>query len=357
MFGIHPNGVSASVRPNFNLVHPFIWPVRILRSMRAVTIPEFGGPEVLTIAELPDPKPQVGEVLIDVAAAGVNRADLLQRTGNYPPPAGAPEWPGLECAGTITALGEGVTGWQVGQRVMALLAGGGYAEQVAVPAGQIMPIPDGLDFAQAAAIPEALATAWANLKIAGGLKAGDDVLIVGGSGGVGSLAIQLANSLGARVITTAGGSDRAKRCRELGAAAAIDYRSQNIVEAVNEFTNGRGVDVILDVLGAGALSDNVDMLATDGILVIIGLQKGAKGELNLGKLMAKRARVTGTTLRSRSVAEKSVIVAEASACALPWYESGKLKPIVHAEYALADAAQAHRDLDSGQVFGKLILRP
>jgi len=325
--------------------------------MRAVTIPEFGGPEVLTIAELPAPKPQAGEVLIDVEAAGINRADLVQRTGHYPPPPGAPQWPGLECSGTITALGEGVTGWQIGQRVMALLAGGGYAEQVAVPAGQIMPIPDNLDFVQAAAIPEALATAWANLKIAGGLKAGDDVLIVGGSGGVGSLAIQLANSLGARVITTAGGPDRAERCRELGAALAIDYRSQNIVEEVDKFTNGRGVDVILDVLGAAALNDNIEMLATDGILVIIGLQKGVKGEIHLGKLLSKRARVTGTTLRSRSVSEKTAIIAEASACALPWYESGKLKPIVHAEYPLDEAAQAHRDLDSGQVFGKLILRP
>lgn len=325
--------------------------------MRAVTIPEFGEPEVLTLTDLPDPIAENDQVVIEVAAAGINRADLLQRQGNYPPPDGAPDWPGLECAGTIIEVGQDVRGWQPGQRVMALLAGGGYAEKVAVHAGQIMPIPENLDFTQAAAIPEALATAWANLVIAGGLKAGDDVLIVGGSGGVGSLAIQLAHRLGARVITTAGGPERAARCTELGADLAIDYRSQNVNEEIERFTNGRGVDLILDVLGAGALAENVSNLAVEGTLVVIGLQQGAKAEINLFKLMAKRAKITGTTLRSRSSAEKAAILAEASACALPLYEKGKMLPIVHKEYALADAAQAHKDLDSGQVFGKLILRP
>lgn len=325
--------------------------------MRAVTIPEFGEPEVLTLTDLPNPVAENDQVVIEVAAAGINRADLVQREGNYPPPDGAPDWPGLECAGTIIEVGQDVHDWQPGQRVMALLAGGGYAEKVAVHAGQVMPMPKNLNFTQAAAIPEALATAWANLVIAGGLKAGDDVLIVGGSGGVGSLAIQLAHRLGARVITTAGGPERAARCTELGADLAIDYRSQNVSEEIERFTNGRGVDLILDVLGAGALAENVSNLALDGTLVIIGLQQGAKAEINLFKLMAKRAKITGTTLRSRSSAEKAAILAEASACALPLYEKGKMLPIVHKEYALADAAQAHKDLDSGQVFGKLILRP
>lgn len=324
--------------------------------MRAVIIPEFGGPDVLSIAEVPDPKPQANEVLIEVAAAGVNRADLLQRAGHYPPPPGAPEWPGLECAGVISELGADVTGWRVGQRVMALLSGGGYAEKVAVPVGQIMPIPENLTFTQAAAIPEALATAWANLVIAGGLTPADTVLINGGSGGVGSLAIQLAHHLGARVITTAGGPERAQRCKDYGADLALDYRSDNLSEEISDFTNNRGVDLILDVLGAGALSSNLDLLALDGRLVIIGLQKGAKAELNINKLMAKRAKITGTTLRARSTDEKSAIISEAGACALPWYEKGKLVPVVHAEYDLADAAQAHRDLDSGAVFGKLVLR-
>lgn len=325
--------------------------------MRAIAITEFGGPDTLRLREVPDPVPDPHEVVIKIEAAGVNRADLLQRAGHYPPPPGAPQWPGLECSGTIVDLGADVSDWQEGQRVMALLSGGGYAEKVAVPAGQIMAIPENLSFTEAAAIPEALATAWANLKIAGQLKAGDDVLILGGSGGVGSLAIQLAHQLGARVITTAGNSERAQRCVDLGAALAIDHRNQNVPEEVARFTNGRGVDVILDVLGAGALSDNIEMLATDATLVIIGLQQGAKGEINLGRVMAKRVNITGTTLRARSTAEKSSIIGDAAACALPWYASGKLVPVLHKEYELADAAQAHRDLDSGSVFGKLILLP
>lgn len=324
--------------------------------MRAVTIAEPGGPEVLTISDVPAPDPGPGDVIIEVAAAGVNRADLLQRTGNYPPPPSAPAWPGLECAGTISAVGANVENWQVGQRAMALLSGGGYAEKVAVPAGQVMPVPENLTLNQAAAIPEALATAWANLVYAGGLTAGMTALIVGGSGGVGSLAIQLARLRGARVIATAGSAERAGRCEELGADLGISYRDEDVVERVREFTDGQGVDVILDVLGAGALNENLRMLATDGTLVIIGMQKGRKGELDIARLMSRRAKIVGTTLRSRSIAEKSAIIAEAAACALPWYENGKMVPVVHGEYDLADAAQAHRDLDSGDVFGKLVLR-
>lgn len=329
---------------------------RTLGSMRAVTIPEFGGPEVLTVSDIPAPIPAADEVLIDVAAAGINRADLLQRAGHYPPPPGAPQWPGLECSGTISAVGADVQGWQVGQRVMALLTGGGYAEQVAVPAGQVMPVPENLSFVAAAAIPEALATAWANLVIAGGLKAGDTVFIGGGSGGVGSLAIQLARALGARVITAAGGPERAARCAELGADLALDYRAEDVVQRVRDFTYGAGVNVILDVLGAGALNNNLRMLALEGRLVIIGMQQGRTGELDIARLMNRRAKIVGTTLRSRPKVEKAEIISEAGACALPWLESGKLVPVVHGEYDLADAAQAHRDLDSGQVFGKLVLR-
>jgi len=353
--GCHPNGlVAAGEKANTRiLAHR---PGRTVESMRAVIIPEFGGPEVLSLQEIPAPQIGSEDVLIDVAAAGINRADLLQRQGLYPPPAGAPQWPGLECARTVREVGVNVRTLKSGDRVMALLAGGGYAEQVSVPAGQVMPIPQNLSFTDAAAIPEALATAWANLVIAGGLKSGNTVFISGGSGGVGSLAIQLARRLGARVIASAGSDERAARCADLGAELALNYRREDVVQRVRDFTDGIGVDVLLDVLGAGALDSNLRMLTTGGRLVIIGLQQGAKGELNIARLMNLRARIIGTTLRSRPTAEKAAIVAEASACALPWYQSGKMVPVVHGVYDLDDAAQAHRDLDSGEVFGKLILR-
>lgn len=323
--------------------------------MRAVTISSFGGPDVLTFSNVADPVVANDGVGIQVEAAGINRADLLQREGNYPPPAGEVEWPGLECAGIITDVGTHVTNFRPGDRVMALLAGGGYAEKVAVPARQVMPVPDNLSLVEAAAIPEALATAWANLVMAGKLTAGDTVLIVGGSGGVGSLAIQLASNLGATVLTTAGGEERVARCRELGADHAFDHRSVNVVDAVKEATGGRGVDVILDVLGGGALNDNVRMLATGGRVVIIGTQQGRHGELDVFRLMSRRGSITGTTLRSRPTEEKGQIIAEASACTLPWYESGKMRPVVHETFPMENAADAHRAMDSGEVFGKVIL--
>jgi len=296
-------------------------------------------------------------VLVRVAAAGVNRADLLQRAGHYPPPPGASEILGLEVSGTVAALGEGVTGWAEGDEVCALLAGGGYAELVAVPAGQLLPAPAGLDLVDAAALPEAVCTAWSNLVGTGRLRAGETVLVHGGSGGVGSAAIQLASAVGARVLTTAGGPERTARCRELGADVAIDHRTQDVVAAVEEATEGRGVDVILDVLGAGGLDQNVRSLATGGRLVVIGTQKGRKGEIDLGRLLTKRASVHATTLRARPLEEKAAIVADVREHAWPLLDDGRLRPVVAERLPLAEAARAHELLDSGAVFGKVLLVP
>jgi putative PIG3 family NAD(P)H quinone oxidoreductase len=322
--------------------------------MRAVTITE---DSELAVTDIPDPRPGTGEVLVKVAAAGVNRADLLQRAGHYPPPPGASDILGLEVSGTITALGDGVTGWAVGDEVCALLAGGGYAELVAVPAGQLLPVPADVDLVDAAALPEAVCTAWSNLVGTGGLRGGETVLVHGGSGGVGSVAIQLASAVGARVLTTAGGPERAARCRELGAAVAIDYRENDVAVAVEEATEGRGADVILDVLGAGGLDQNVRSLATGGRLVVIGTQQGRKGELDLGRLLTKRASVHATTLRARPLQEKAAIVADVRERAWPMLEDGRLRPVVSRRLPLAEAARAHELMDSGTVFGKVLLVP
>jgi len=322
--------------------------------MRAITITDDSD---LLLTDVADPRPGPGEVLVRVAAAGVNRADLLQRAGHYPPPPGASEILGLEVSGTVAALGEGVTGWAEGDEVCALLAGGGYAELVAVPAGQLLPAPAGLDLVDAAALPEAVCTAWSNLVGTGGLRAGETVLVHGGSGGVGSAAIQLAFAVGARVLTTAGGPERTARCRELGADVAIDHRTQDVVAAVEEATEGRGVDVILDVLGAGGLDQNVRSLATGGRLVVIGTQKGRKGEIDLGRLLMKRASVHATTLRARPLEEKAAIVADVRERAWPLLDDGRLRPVVAERLPLAEAARAHELLDSGAVFGKVLLVP
>ncbi|MEE6286935.1 NAD(P)H-quinone oxidoreductase [Georgenia sp. MJ173] len=321
--------------------------------MRAITVTAEGE---LALADAPDPVPGPGEVLVTVAAAGVNRADLLQRAGHYPPPPGASETIGLEVSGTVAALGPGVTTWEVGDRVCALLAGGGYAEQVVVPASQVLPVPAALDLVDAAALPEAVCTAWSNLVLTAGLTAGDTVLVHGGSGGVGSVAVQLARAVGARVLATAGSPERADRCEQLGADVGIDYRG-DVPHAVAAATDGRGADVILDVLGAGGLADNLAMLATGGRLVVIGTQRGARGEVDLLRLMAKRASIHGTTLRGRPVAEKAAIVAEVRARVWPMLDDGRLAVVVHDRLPLAQAGRAHELMDSGEVFGKLLLLP
>jgi NADPH2:quinone reductase len=326
-------------------------------TVRAVTVPVPGGPEALVVTELPDPVAGPGQVLLDVAAAGVNRADLLQRAGHYPSPAGAPDWPGLEVAGTVAAVGAGVDAWSVGDQVCALLGGGGYAERVVVDATHVLPVPDGVGLVEAAALPEAVCTAWSNLVDVGRLRAGEQVLVHGGSGGVGSAAIQISAALGARVLTTAGGPERGERCRALGAAVAIDHRTQDLADAVREATGGRGVDVVLDVLGAGALAANLASLAVEGRLVVIGTQRGRRGEIDLGLLMTRRAAVLGTTLRARPAAQKTALVAAVREHVWPMVADGRVRPVVHARVPLDDAARAHRMLDSGEVFGKLLLVP
>jgi putative PIG3 family NAD(P)H quinone oxidoreductase len=326
--------------------------------MQVVEVKSPGGPEQLRVVERADLEPGHGEVLVRVAAAGVNRADLLQRQGKYPPPPGAPQWPGLEVSGVVAGHGPGVdpAPWPVGSRVAALLPGGGYASAVTVPAGLLLPVPDQVDLVDAAGLPEAVCTAWSNFD-AGGLRPGDVLLVQGGSGGVGSVAVQLGAALGAHVIATAGGPERAARCQELGARTVVDHRTQDVVAAVRDATDGHGADVVLDVLGAGGLATNLAALATGGRLVVIGTQRGARGEIDLGLLMARRASVIGTTLRSRPLAEKVRIVADVRAHAWPMLTDGRLRPVVHARLPLGRAGDAHTLLDSGEVFGKVLLVP
>lgn len=325
--------------------------------MRAVLIEGPGGPEVLHVSDVQDPEPGPAELIVSVTAAGVNHADLLQRAGHYPPPPGAPLWPGLEVSGVVAAVGAAVTGrWAVGDRVAALLDGGGYAEKVAVRATQVLRVPDELDLVEAAALPEALCTLWSTFAAAG-LRHGEWLLVHGGSGGIGTVAIQLATALGAQVATTAGGPARAERCRDLGAALVIDHRTEDFVERVLAATGGRGVDVVLDVVGGAYLARNLDALATGGRLAVIGLQKGRQGQLDLGALLSRRLTVLGTTLRSRPPAEKEQIVAAVAAEVLPMVLDGRVLPVVHATFPLAEARAAHELLASGQVFGKVLLTP
>lgn len=340
-----------------------------VRVVRAVVVASPGGPRALRPTDVPEPVPGPGEVLVDVAAAGVNRADLLQREGRYPPPPGAPEWPGLEAAGVVAAVGpartpapgEGERGSvppapEVGDRVAVLLAGGGYAERVTVDASLVLPVPDGLPLVDAAALPEAAATVWSNLRAAH-LAEGETLLVHGGSGGVGSFAVQLAHALGHRVLATAGGPERCARVRDLGADVVVDHRAQDVVAAVREATDGRGVDVVLDVLGGGALRDNVRLLAEGGRLVVIGLQQGRRGELDLPALMARRGSVVATTLRDRPAAQKAAIMADVRAHVWPLVADGRVRPVVHAHVPLAEAWRAHELLESGDVFGKVLLVP
>ncbi|MBQ0990410.1 NAD(P)H-quinone oxidoreductase [Micromonospora sp. PSH03] len=321
--------------------------------MRAITIPQPGGPDALVWAEVPDPEPGPDEVIVDVRASGVNRADLLQRQGHYPPPPGAPAYPGLECSGVITEVGAQVAGWAVGQQVCALLAGGGYAERVAVPAGQLLPVP-ACDPVDAAALPEVACTVWSNLVQVARLGAGDTLLVHGGGSGIGTFAIQLGAALGVTVLTTAREAKH-DRLRELGAAHIIDYREQDFVEEVRRVTDGRGVDVILDIMGGSYLGRNVSALATGGRLVVIGMQGGRKAELDLGALLAKRASVTATSLRSRPLAEKAEIVQGVRDEVWPLVEAGRIRPIVDRRLPMTEAAQAHRLVESNDHFGKVLL--
>lgn len=321
-----------------------------------MTIPEPGGPDALVWAEVPDPVPGEGEVLVEVAATAVNRADLLQRQGLYSPPPGSSPHPGLECAGRITALGPGVAGWAVGDEVCALLVGGGYAEKVAVPVGQLLPVPKGLTPEQAAALPEVVCTVWSNVFLTAHLRPGETVLLHGGASGIGTMAIQLAKAVGARVAVTAGSAAKLARCAELGADILIDYREQDFVEVLREATGGAGADVILDIMGAKYLQRNVDALAVNGRLVVIGLQGGVQGDLNLNTLLRKRGAVIATNLRGRPLAEKAAIVAAVREHVWPLVESGVVKPVVDRVLPLADAADAHRVVEAGEQVGKVVLR-
>jgi putative PIG3 family NAD(P)H quinone oxidoreductase len=325
--------------------------------MRAITVSGAGGPEVLQWAEVPDPQPGAGEVVVEVAASAVNRADLLQRQGRYAPPEGASPYLGLECSGTITALGDGVTGWGIGTEVCALLSGGGYAEQVAVPAGQLLPVPAGIPVVEAAALPEVTCTVWSNVFMVAGLRPGETLLVHGGASGIGTMAIQLAKAVGATVVVTAGSAAKLERCRELGADVAVGYREQDFVGAVRDATDGRGADVILDNMGASYLARNIDALAVNGRLVVIGLQGGARAELDLGRLLAKRAAVLGTTLRSRPPGEKAAIVAAVREHVWPLLESGQVRPVIDRVLPLAGAAEAHRVVEASEHVGKVLLRP
>jgi putative PIG3 family NAD(P)H quinone oxidoreductase len=326
--------------------------------MRAVVIVEPGGPEVLQVQDVPAPTAGPGEVVIDVAATAINRADLLQRQGNYPPPHGAPPYPGMECSGTIAALGEGVTGWQVGDQVCALLSGGGYAEQVATPAGQLMPVPSGVSLVDAAALPEVTCTVWSMVfgPEAGRLQPGERILIHGGSSGVGTMAVQLAHQRGAVVFVTAGTPRKAQFCRDLGADLAINYREDMFDERVLAATDGAGVDVILDNMGALYLPRNVKSLAVGGRLVVLGLQGGRRGELDLGVVLAKRATVLAAGLRARPLEEKAAIVAETVHAVWPMIESGAVRPIVDRVLTMDDAGEAHRLVESSEHIGKVLLR-
>jgi putative PIG3 family NAD(P)H quinone oxidoreductase len=325
--------------------------------MLAIEAATTGGPDVLRLVEAPDPVLRSGEVLIGVAATAVNRADLHQRQGGYPPPKGTSEILGLECSGTVLAHGSDVDAalWPLGTPVCALLAGGGYAEKVAVPVGQLMPVPDGVDLLDAAALPEVLATVWSNLVMTARLSPGETVLVHGGAGGIGTAAIQVAVALKATVVATAGSPEKVARCRELGASVVINYREQDFVDVLRTETGGAGADVILDVMGGSYLVDNVRALAVGGRLVVIGLQGGLRGQLDLGALLTKRGIVTATSLRPRPLAEKAEICRRVVDQVWPMIAAGRVRPVITARFPLAEAACAHVLLESGDSSGKVLL--
>jgi len=323
--------------------------------MTAIEIAEPGGPEMLRPTTRPAPRPGAGEVLIAVRAAGVNRPDVMQREGHYPPPPGAPDIPGLEIAGAVVALGEGVTGLAVGDQVCALVAGGGYGEYCAAPVPQCLPVPAGLSAVEAAALPKTCFTVFDNVFTRGRLAPGETLLVHGGSSGIGTTAIQLARALGARVLTTAGSDEKCRACRELGAARAINYRTEDFVAAVARATEGKGVDVVLDMVGGDYVGRNLNVLGHGGRLVQIAFQKGTKAEIAVHPIMVKQLTITGSTLRNRPVAEKGAIADALRQKVWPLIESGAVKPLINATFPLIDAADAHRLMDSGGHIGKIVL--
>ncbi len=323
--------------------------------MRAIICTEPGGPEHLKWQEVTTPTPGPGEILIDVSATAVNRADILQRQGNYAPPPGASQILGLECAGVISELGPGVTTVEIGQEVTALLAGGGYAEQVAVPVGQLMSVPSGLDLITAACLPEVACTVWSNIVMTAHLAEGEWLLIHGGGSGIGTMAIQVARALGARVAVTAGSKAKLDICEQLGAEIMINYQDQDFVEVMNDVTGGRGVDVILDNMGAAYLERNVLALARNGRLAIIGMQGGSKSELNINALLRKNGTVHAASLRGRPESEKSAICQQVERNIWPWVHSGLVTPVIGATLPLQEAAAAHQLLESGEITGKIVL--
>lgn len=321
--------------------------------MKAITLPSYGGPEALVLAEVDDPVPGPGEVLVDVAATAVNRADVMQRMGFYAPPPGASPYPGLECSGTVAALGEGVAGVALGAPVCALLSGGGYAEKVAVPVGQLLPVPSGVSLVEAGALPEVACTVWSNVFMRAALQPGELLLVHGGASGIGTFAVQLAARSGARVIATVGSQEKAARVRELGADHVVLYRDEDFVEVVRGLG---GADVVLDVIGAKYLARNVEALADGGRLVVIGLQGGARAELDLGALLAKRGSVHATALRSRPAAQKAAIVQAVLAGAWPALDAGEVRPVVDRVLPLDQAAEAHRVMEASEHVGKIVLQ-
>jgi putative PIG3 family NAD(P)H quinone oxidoreductase len=324
--------------------------------VKAITLPRPGGPEALVLDDVPDPMPRPGEVVVEVVAAGVNRADVMQRQGHYDPPPGSSAYPGLEVSGRIAQLGDGVDGWSVGDEVCALLTGGGYAERVAVPAGQLLPVPAGVSLEDAAALPEVACTVWSNIFMTANIQPGEVLLVHGGGSGIGTMAVQLGREVGARVAVTAGSPEKLEVCRELGASILVNYRTEDFEAVVREATDGHGADVILDTIGAKYLARNVGLLAVNGRLVVIGLQGGRTAEIDLGAMLAKRCALIATTLRARPAAEKAVIVAAVREHVWPLIESGRVRPIVHAAYPLGDAAGAHREMEASTHVGKLLLR-
>jgi len=325
------------------------------QTMTAIEIPEPGGPEALVPGSRPVAAPAAGEVLIKVAAAGVNRPDVVQRQGRYPPPPGASDIPGLEVAGTVVATGADAGDWKVGDAVCALVSGGGYAEYCPAPVPQCLPVPKGLSMVEAACLPETYFTVWTNVFDRGGLQAGETMLVHGGSSGIGTTAIQLGAAFGGKVIATAGSAEKCQACTDLGAARAINYREEDFVEVVKEMTDGVGVNLLIDMVGADYFERNIAALAVEGRLVQIAVMTGAESKVNLAQIMVRRLTVTGSTLRPRSIADKGVIAASLKQHVWPLIEAGKVRPVMHKTFALKDAAEAHALMESSAHIGKIAL--